>query len=44
MDPQGGWVDDMGEVARVAVEYFNNLFSTGPCTRIEECLEAYLTR
>ncbi|KAK4559009.1 hypothetical protein RGQ29_008306 [Quercus rubra] len=43
MDLQGGWVDDMGEVARVAVEYFNNLFSIGPCTRIEECLEAYLT-
>ena len=27
-------------MAGVAVQYFNNIFSSGPCTRIEECLEA----
>ena len=30
----------MEDVAGVAVQYFNNLFSASPCTRIEECLEA----
>ena len=40
MDPQGSWHEDIEEVAGVAVEYFNNMFSTGSCTRIEECLEA----
>ena len=39
MDPQGCWAEDMEAVAGVAVQYFNNLFSTCPCTRIEECLE-----
>ena len=40
LDPQGSWREDIEEVAGVAVEYFNNMFSTGSCTRIEECLEA----
>ena len=40
MDPQGRWVEDMEDVAGVAVQYFNNMFSSGPCTRIKECLEA----
>lgn len=40
MDPQGGWVEYVKEVAGVAVQYFKNLFSTGPRTRIDECLEA----
>ena len=40
MDPQGRWVEDMEDVAGVAVQYFNNIFSSGPCTRIEECIEA----
>ena len=40
MDPQGSWREDIEEVAGVAVEYFNNMFSIGSCTRIEECLEA----
>ena len=30
----------MEEVAGVAVDYFTNMFSTGSCSRIEECLEA----
>ena len=40
MDPQGSWREDIEEVAGVAVEYFNNMFSIGSCARIEECLEA----
>ena len=40
MDPQGSWREDIEEVAGDVVEYFNNMFSTGSCTRIEECLEA----
>ena len=30
----------MEEVAGVAVDYFTNMFSTGSCSQIEECLEA----
>ena len=40
MDPQGNCCEDIEEVAGVAVDYFNNMFSTGSCNRIEECLEA----
>ena len=39
MDPQGSWREDIEEVAGVAVDYFNNMFSTGSCSRIKECLE-----
>ena len=39
MDPQGNWLEDMEDAASVVVQYFNNIFSMGPCTRIEECLE-----
>ena len=43
MDTEGRWVEDIEDVAGVAgvaVQYFNNLFSRGSCSRIEECLEA----
>ena len=33
-------MEDIEDVAGVAVQYFNHLFSRGPCSRIEECLEA----
>ena len=39
LDPQGNWCEDIEEVAGVAVDYFNNMFSIGSCNRIEECLE-----
>ena len=40
MDPQGNWLEELEDVAKVAVQYFNDMFSSGPCTRIDECLEA----
>ena len=40
MDIEGRWVEDIEDVAGVAVQYFNHLFSRGPWSRIEECLEA----
>ena len=40
MDTEGRCVKDIEDVAGVAVQYFNHLFSKGPCSRIEECLEA----
>lgn len=40
MDPQGRWIEDSEEVAEVAVQYFNDIFSSGLCTRVDECLEA----
>ena len=30
MDPQGKWLEELEDVARVAVQYFNDLFSSGP--------------
>ena len=30
----------MEEVVGVAVDYFTNMFSTGSCSQIEECLKA----
>ncbi|XP_075659071.1 uncharacterized protein LOC142628931 [Castanea sativa] len=40
MEPQGNWLEELEDVAGVAVQYFNDLFSSSPCTRIDECLEA----
>ena len=40
MDPHGRWLEDCEEVVEVAVKYFNDIFSSGPCSRVEECLEA----
>ena len=40
MDQQGNWCENIEEVAGVAVDYFNNMFSKGSCNWIEECLEA----
>ena len=39
MDPQGKWLEELEDVAGVAVQYFNDLFSSGPFARIDECLE-----
>lgn len=40
MDPQGRWLEDCEKLAEVAVQYFNDVFSLGPCTWVDECLEA----
>ena len=33
-------MEELEDVAEVAVQYFTDLFSAGPCARIDECLEA----
>lgn len=40
MNPQGNWLEELEDIAGVAVQYFNDLFSSSPCTHIDECLEA----
>ena len=37
---EGAWVDRIEDVAGVAVQYFENLFSAGESHRVEECLNA----
>ena len=39
-DQQNIWVDEVEDIANVATNYFENLFSLGSCDRMEECLEA----
>ena len=39
MDPQGRWLENCEEVTEVVVQYFNDIFSSSPCTRVDECLE-----
>ncbi|KAK4602906.1 hypothetical protein RGQ29_011761 [Quercus rubra] len=34
----GVWVDRIEDVAEVAVQYFENLFSSGTCDWVEDCL------
>ena len=36
----GVWVDRIEDVAEVAVQYFENLFSSGTCDWVEDCLNA----
>ena len=34
----------MEDIARVAVDYFDNLFSTRSCHQMEECLSTVLAK
>ena len=34
------WVEKIEDVAEVAIQYFKNMFSSGRCDRLEECLNA----
>ena len=36
---QEHWVEEVNDIAKVAIEYFDNLFSAGSCNQMEECLE-----
>ena len=38
MNSQEHWVEEMEDVARVVVDYFDNLFCAGSCNQMEECL------
>ena len=33
----GVWVEEVEEVAKVAYDYFMNIFTAGACDRMEEC-------
>ena len=37
---KGVWVDRIEDVAEVAIQYFEKLFSSGICNRVDECLNA----
>ena len=34
----GVWMEDVEEIAKVAVNYFDSLFNVGTCSQIDECL------
>ena len=40
----GNWVEDIGEVAEVAINYFETIFHLGTCERMEECLNTVLQK
>ena len=37
-------MEEMEDVARVAVDYFDNLFCAGSCNQMEECLSTVLAK
>ena len=37
---QEHWVEEVEDIAKVAIDYFDNLFSAGSCDQMEECLES----
>ena len=44
MNSQEHWVEDVEDVARVAVDYFDNLFCAGSCNQMDECLSTVLAK
>ena len=32
-------MEEVEDIAKVAIDYFDNLFSAGSCDQMEECLE-----
>ena len=44
MNSQEQWVEEMEDVVRVAVDYFDNLFCAGLCNQMEECLSTVSTK
>lgn len=43
-DQHGNWVEDIGELAEVAINYFETIFHSGTCERMEECLNTVSQR
>ena len=39
-DQNNAWVEELEKVVGVAIEYFENIFWSGICQRMEECLNA----
>jgi len=44
MNPQEHRVEEVEDIARVAVDYFDNLFYVGSCNQMEECLSTILAK
>ena len=44
MNSQEQWVEEMEDVARVTVDYFDKLFCAGSCNQMEECLSIVSTK
>jgi len=38
------WVKEAGDIAGVAVNYFENLFKAGTCERMEDCLNTIIPK
>lgn len=38
LDQQGQWCEDIDGVAGIATNYFESLFASSECNRMEECL------
>ena len=41
---QEHWVDKVEDIAKVAIDYFDNLFSAGSCDQMKECLDSILVK
>ena len=41
---QDHWMEKVEDIAKVAIEYFDNLFCAGSCDQMEECLETVLVK
>ena len=39
-DQHNNWVEELEDIAGVATEYFENIFKSGACERLDECLDA----
>ena len=38
-DQHNNWVEEIEDIAGVATEYFENIFKSGACDRMDECLD-----
>lgn len=38
------WVEEVEDIARVAQDYFEKLFTAGTCDRVEECLDTVTSK
>ena len=43
-DRDGNWVEEIEDIARVATNYFDSLFTVGTCSQMEECLNTVVSK
>lgn len=41
---QEHWLEEVEDIAKVAINYFDNMFCEGSCDQMEECLESILAK